>query len=272
MLTLSTAVLTGLSIDDLMRNGVTRAEVLSGDMRGVMSSPGTVVHNVKLGWSSKINWSKSIASRLSASYDLKKNRNFIKEISLSGDVEKFGFESSYSLTQEFADGGLLEGASINLQLSTPMVAGLRVEAEYDTSSYDHITSLALPVGPYECGGVCKLGGKTEWLGGAKAMKHAASAAFQPASRYLTKLKASVTHAVAVGGPSLSYEAGVEQGVGKGRSVSATCKNSKILAIEYVDAIFDEQATWTLAANMPLDAGVRDAFVKPKIFLKRKWAF
>lgn len=271
MLALSTGVLTGLSIDDLVRNGVTRAEVLSGDMRRVMSTPGTVVHNVKLGWSSKINWSKSIASRLSASYDLKKNRNFIKDLSLSSDFESFGFQSSCSFTQEFADGGL-DGASLNLQLSTPVVAGMRVEAEYDTCSHDHITSLALPVGPYRCGDICKLAGKTEWLGGAKAMKYAASAAFQPASKYVTKLKASATHAVEPGGPGLSYEAGVEQGVGKGRSVSATCKNSKSLALEYVDAAFDDQATWTLTANMPLDAGAKDAFVKPKVFLKRKWAF
>ena len=45
-----------------------------------------------------------------------------------------------------------------------------------------------------------------------------------------------------------------------------------LALEYVDAAFDDQATWTLTANMPLDAGAKDAFVKPKVFLKRKWAF
>jgi len=151
------------------------------------------------------------------------------------------------------------------------VVGLGLGAEYDTKTIDHIQSVSLSSGPYACGDVCKLSGKAEYLGSGKAMKYSGLANFQPKSKYATKLKATLSHAVEAGGPKLSYDAGVEQGVDKGRALSATVKNSKVLALEYADAAMDPTATWTFAWDMPLDAGAADAFLKPKVVVKRKWA-
>jgi len=90
------------------------------------------------------------------------------------------------------------------------VVGLGLGAEYDTKTIDHIQSVSLSSGPYACGDVCKLSGKAEYLGSGKAMKYSGLANFQPKSKYATKLKATLSHAVEAGGPKLSYDAGVEQ--------------------------------------------------------------
>jgi hypothetical protein len=270
MLSFAVASLSGISADSLAQNSVSNAEVISGDIRTLLDNPAKVIGNVKVGWSTKADWGKGMTSTLSTSYDLKANRNFVKDVKLGGDFKQWGARLAYELTQGFADGGL--GATgLNLKASSPKVVGMALEAEYDTAKPDHIKSLSLPL-DYKCGEVCKLSGKTEWLGSAKAMKYAAAATFQPASKFATKLKATISHAVEAGGPSLSYEAGIEQGVDKGRSLTANVKNSKVLALEYTDAAVDPAATWVVGWDMPLDAGAKDAFLQPKVLVKRKWAF
>lgn len=249
---------------------LTKAEVLSGDLRKVVGDPQSVVGNVKLGWSTTVDWGKNVGSTLKANYDLRANRNFVKDISISGDASMSGTTLGYEVTQQFADGSLGDTTAA-LKLSTPAYAGMKLVAEYDTKSPSHIKSLALPMS-YACGKVCKLTGKTEWLGAAKAMKYAATASFQSASRYATKLNAQISHKVEEGGPGLSYEVGVAQGVGAGRGLSATLKNTKVLALAYDDAVLDDQATWTFAWDMPLTSGVKDAFLQPTVKAKRKWSF
>ena len=64
------------------------------------------------------------------------------------------------------------------------------------------------------------------------------------------------------------EAAIVQGVDAGRSITATVKNSKVLALSYADSATEPDATWTVGWDMPLDAGAKSAFLEPAVVVKR----
>lgn len=251
---------TGVTIS----KSLSKVEVSSGDLRAQNSLK--MLDNVKVGFGGTVSLGP-LKNRWSAKYELKGNRNFLKDASLAGDVAYMGVNLIYEATQSFKSRGLAD-RNVNLKLGTA-AAGAKVLAEYSTSSPDSIKALSL--GRSFDVGACTLSGMVEYQGAAKAVKYAMQANLRVMQQYLSSVKATVTRKMAAGA-DVNYEMELAQKLSPGRGISATLKNSKVLALEYLDAALDPAAEWTLTATMLLDDGVREAVANPAITLKRAWVF
>jgi hypothetical protein len=70
----------------------------------------------------------------------------------------------------------------------------------------------------------------------------------------------------------SYEIGYDHNLEEGRDVSATIKpKSREVEIDYVDNKFENGATWTASASVPLEnSGSNNMLDAAKLTLKRSW--
>jgi len=259
-LSFACAPLSGVSVS----SGPVKAEVTSGDLQNILAdTTASLFSTAKLAVGGKLDFG-GYATRWRARYDSRANTNFIKDVSLMGEVSQKGAKLSYEVTQPFA-GSALGEVSINLKLTTPLVAGHKLTAEYDTALPGTVKSLGLPLGPYKVAGV-PLSGKAEYLGGGKAVKYVAQANFKST---LTQLRTTVVQGLRA--PGVKYEVEVAQELAEGREIAASLQNSKVLVLEYADATVDPAATWTLEAEVPLDTGLGSALAKPKLTAKRGWS-
>ena len=76
------------------------------------------------------------------------------------------------------------------------------------------------------------------------------------------------------GGDVEYELGYEHNLEVGRDVSATIKpKNKEVEIDYVDNKFENGATWTASASVPLEnSGSSNLLDAAKLTLKRAWAW
>ena len=76
------------------------------------------------------------------------------------------------------------------------------------------------------------------------------------------------------GGATTYEVGYDRNIDDGRDISATLKpGSKELEVDYVDNKFENGATWTASASVPLEnSGSSNLLDAAKVTLKRSWAW
>ena len=74
------------------------------------------------------------------------------------------------------------------------------------------------------------------------------------------------------GRDATYEVSYDHSLDQGRDISATLKpKDKQLDVDYVDNSFENGATWTASASVPLEnSGNSNILDAAKVTLKRSW--
>ena len=201
------------------------------------------------------------STKLRANYDYSVNKDFIKEVSLSGDlVESSNSDDvsvSYEVTHDFSD----KNTNVKLTANTQ---GTTLGAEYDQNDGIKEVSAERDV---------DVGDRTvhvqpSWLVNAKTAR----------VKLMSKLgggdKLSAQIDYDTNGGDTSYEVGYDHSLEEGRDISATFKpKAKSVEIDYVDNKFESGATWTASANVPLEnSGASNLLDNAKVTLKRSWAW
>jgi len=224
------------------------AEVTTSDIR-----KGAAFDNIKASWGKALNIG-DMKTNLRCNYDYNDNRDFLKEVSLSGDLlEAAGADDlqvSYDVNHNFKT----KNTAVKVSAVTQ---GTRLSADYDTDSNLKEVSAQrdLDVGDY------KVDLQPSWLVQAKTAR----------VKMMSKLggdPVSLQVDYNTDGGAASYEVGYSRNLDAGKDVSATfTPDSKNLEVEYVDSKFENGATWTATANANVD-DVQGA----KVTLKRSWAW
>jgi hypothetical protein len=243
-----------LSVAALSALGNT-AEVSSTDLRR-----GAAFDNVKASWNQALKLG-DFSTKLRANYDYNANKDFVNEVSLSGDLVEASkaddVRVSYEVSHNFADKNTNVKLSANSQGTTlgaeyDQADGLKeVSAERDLDLGDQTVNV-----------------QPSWLVQAKTAR----------VKLMSKLSGGDSISAQIdynsNGGDASYEVGYDHNLEDGRDVSATIKpNSKEVNVDYVDNKFESGATWTASANVPLEnSGNNNILDAAKLTLKRSWAW
>jgi len=230
------------------------AEVSSTDLR-----KGAAFDNIKASWNQALKLG-DFSTKLNANYDYNANKDFLKEVSLAGDlVESANADDvsvSYEVSHNFAD------KNTNVRLSANM-QGTNLGAEYDQNNgFKEVTA--------ECDvdiADQKINVQPSWLVQAKTARVKLMSKLSGGD----KLSAQVDYnSGSVDNIEVSYDHNLEAG----RDISATVRPSKKeVEIDYVDNSFEKGATWTASASMPLEnSGSSNLLDAAKLTLKRSWAW
>jgi hypothetical protein len=226
------------------------AEVSSGDLRH-----GAAFDNVKASWNQALKLG-TFASKLNANYDYSANKEFLKDVSLSGDlVESDNVDLSYEVSHDFAD------KNTNIRM-TANSHGTSFGAEFDRNDGFKEVSLDrdLDIGDK------KLNVQPSWLVQAKTAR----------VKLMSKLGSADSVSAQVdfdtSGKSATYKVGYDHNIDDGRDISTTLKpNDRSVDIDYVDNKFEDGATWTASASLPLEKGDSSSLLDAaKLSLKRSW--
>jgi len=228
------------------------AEITTSNVR-----KGAAFDNIKAAWSKGLSIG-DLKTTLKCNYDYNDNRDFLKEVSLSGDLMEGGDDDlavSYEATHNFKS----KATSVKVSAVT---SGTTVSADYDTENQLTEVSAQRSVDV----GDQKVDVSPSWLVQAKTAR----------VKLMSKLgdKGSVSAQVDYGteDSATSYEVGYTHDLDDGREVTATFKpDDNNLEVEYVDTTFEKDATWTAAASVPTDdaSNILDA---AKVTLKRSWSW
>jgi hypothetical protein len=232
------------------------AEISSSNLRA-----GAAFDNIKASWNQALKLG-DFNTQLRADYDHSANRDFLKEVSLSGDLLEAASADdvrvSYDVSHDFADKNTNVRLSAHTQGTTASVEydranGVKeVSAERDVSIADQNVNV-----------------QPSWLVKANTAR----------VKLMSKL-GSGNDAVSAqidyntDDRSSSYEVSYDRHLEDGRDVSATVKpKSKELEVDYVDNKFENGATWTASATVPLEnSGSNNILDAAKLSLKRSWAW
>jgi len=229
------------------------AEVSSSDLRR-----GAAFDNVKASWNQALKLG-DFSTRLRADYDYNKNKDFLKEVSLAGDLVEASkaddVSVSYRVSHDFAD------KNTNVEL-TANTQGTTLSAEYDQGDGLKEVSAQRDVDI----GDRSVNVQPSWLVNAKTARVKLMSKLGGGD----KLSAQVDYNV--DDSSATYEVGYDHNLEDGRDISATVKpNSKEVEIDYVDNKFENGATWTASASVPLEnSGSSNMLDAAKLTLKRSW--
>jgi hypothetical protein len=225
------------------------AEISSTDLRH-----GAAFDNIKATWNQALKFGKR-ETNLKAGYDYSANRDFLKEVSLSGDMmDGDDMRVSYDVSHDFA------ASNTNVKL-TANAKGTKLGAEYDRAEGLKEVSLDRDVDI----GDQSLNVQPSWL----------VAAHTARIKLMSKLgggkdQLSAQFDYDTSDKAASYEIGYGHDFGEGRDVSATVKpNKREVEVDYVDNTFESGATWTASASMPFD-GDSKMLDATKLTLKRSW--
>jgi len=230
------------------------AEVSSTNLRN-----GAAFDNVKASWNQALKLG-DFNTKLRANYDYNKNRDFLQEVSLQGDLVEANKDDdisvSYEVSHDFSD----KNTNVKLTANTQ---GTTLGAEYDQSDGLKEVSAERDV---------KLGDQNvnvqpSWLVKAQTARVKLMSKLGSGD---DRLSAQIDYATQ--GGATTYEVGYDRNLEDGRDVSATFKpDSKNLEIDYVDNNFEKGATWTATANVPLEnGGSNNILDAAKLTLKRSW--
>jgi hypothetical protein len=225
------------------------AEVSSGDLRS-----GAAFDNIKASWNQALKLG-DFASKLQANYDYNANKEFLKEVSLSGDLmESSKVDVSYEVSHDFSQ------KNTNVKL-TANAQGMQLGAEYDRAGGFKEVSLDSDIDI----GEQKLHVTPSWLVAAKTAR----------VKLMSKLGGSDQVSAQVdydtSGRAATVELGYDHNLEEGRDISATIKPSaREVDIDYVDNKFEQGATWTASASVPLEKGDGKFLDATKVTLKRAW--
>jgi hypothetical protein len=229
------------------------AEISSTDLRR-----GAAFDNVKASWNQALKLG-DFNTRLRANYDYSANRDFVKDVSLAGDLVEAAKDDdmavSYEVTHEFAN------TNTNVKL-TANTQGTRLGAEYDQADGFKEVSAERDVDV----GDQKINVQPSWQVQAK------TARVKLMSRLNGGDKVSAQVDYNTNGGDVAYEVGYDHNLEQGRDISATIKpKDKQVEIDYVDNKFENGATWTASASVPLEnSGNNNILDAAKLSLKRSW--
>jgi hypothetical protein len=226
-------------------------EVSTSDVRR-----GAAFDNIKATWGKALNIG-DFKSNLRCDYDYNDNKDFLKEVSFSGDaMEGDDLKVSYDVSHNFKD----KNTAVSLSAVTH---GTTVKAEYDTASQLKEVSVDRSVDIADN----KIDLQPSWLVQAKTARVKMMSALGS-----TKDRISAQVDYATDGGAMAYEVGYSRNLESGKDVSATFSpDSKNLEVEYVDSKFENGATWTAKATVPMDdaSNIMDS---AKVTLKRQWTW
>jgi hypothetical protein len=225
------------------------AEVTTSNLRN-----GAAFDNLKASWGKAFSVG-DFKSNLNCKYDYNSNKDFLKEASLSGNLLEGDLTVGYDVSKDFSS----KATSVKLTAET---SGTKFAAEYDTENNLKEVSAHREVEV----GDRKVDLEPAWLVQAKTARVKLMSALGNDG----KVRAQVDYST--GDKSASYEVGYEHSLKDGKQVSATLNpNAKELEVEYVDSKFEDGATWTATATVPMEDGnnVLDA---AKLQLKRAWSW
>jgi hypothetical protein len=231
------------------------AEVSSTDLRR-----GAAFDNVKASWNQALKLG-DFSTKLQANYDYNANKDFLKEVSLTGDLVEASKDDdvsvSYEVTHDFSD----KNTNVKLTANTQ---GTTLSGEYDRNDGFKEVSAERDVDV----GDNTVNVQPSWLVQAKTARVKLMSKLNGGD----KLSAQVDYAT--NGGDISYEVGYDHNLEDGRDVSATIKpGSKEVEIDYVDNKFEKGATWTASAAVPLEnSGSSNLLDAAKVTLKRSWAW
>jgi len=229
------------------------AEISSTNLRAAPA-----FDNIKASWTQALKLG-DVHTNLKCNYDHSANRDFLKEVSLSGDLVEGGADDvsvSYEVSHDFSD----KNTNVKLTANTQ---GTTLSAEYDRNNGIKEVSAERDVSIADQ----NVNVQPSWLVKAQTAR----------VKLMSKLgdsKDSVSAQIDydTNGKSSSYEVGYDHNIDAGRDVSATFNpDKKQLDVDYVDNKFESGATWTASAEVPLEGGsnILDA---AKLTLKRAWAW
>jgi hypothetical protein len=231
------------------------AEITSSNLRN-----GAALDNVKASWNQALKLG-DFSSNLKCNYDRNANKEFLKDVQLSGDLLEASNSDdvrvSYEVSHNFAD------KSTNVQLSAN-TQGTTLNAEIDDRQLKEVSAER----------DVEMGGQTvnvqpSWMVKAKSARVKLMSSLGKAS---DKVSAQVDYDT--NNRELSnLEVGYQHNLEDGRDVAATLRpNSKELDVELVDNKFEDGATWTAKASVPLESSGGNLLDQAKVTLKRAWSW
>jgi hypothetical protein len=232
------------------------AEITSNNIRD-----GAAFDNLKASWNQALKLG-DFSSSLRCNYDRNANKDFLKDVQLSGDLVEAAsaddVKVSYEVTHNFAD----KKTNVKLSANTQ---GTTLGAEIDDRQLQEVSAER----DVEFSGN-SVNVQPSWLVKAKTARVKLMSSLGKDNDRVSAQVDYDTNAGELGGVELGYERNLEEG----RDVSATFRpSSKDLDIEYVDNKFESGATWTAKASVPLESGGNSNLLDAaKVTLKRAWAW
>lgn len=228
-----------------------RAEVSTTNLNGGNGA----FDNLKASWGKNLNFG-DFKTNLRAKYDYSENKNFLKEVSLSGDLID-GNDDEVSVAYDVSRNFQNKQTDVKLTASS---RGTRVSAEYDTDHQLKEVSAhrSVDVSDY------KVEVQPSWLVKAKTARVKMMSAINNGK---DKVSAQLDYN---DGQTSNLEVGYERQLDQGRVLSATFNQDKHdLELELEDSNFEQGATWTATANVPLenDNNILDS---ARVSLTRAW--
>jgi len=230
------------------------AEISTSDVR-----KGAAFDNIKASWGKALNVG-DFKTNLKCNYDYNDNRDFLKEVSLQGDLMEGGGDDlkvSYDVNHNFKS----KNTEVKL---TAQTGGNTVEVDYDTENSVKEVSAArsVDVGDYE------VDVKPSWLVNAKTARVKMMSALGT-----NKDRVSAQVDYNTDDKSTSYELGYSRSLEEGKEVSATfAPEDNELSVEYVDSKFEDGATWRAKATVDTGEASNNILDATKLTLKRVWAW
>jgi hypothetical protein len=232
------------------------AEITSTNLRAAPA-----FDNIKASWNQALKLG-DFNTKLRCDYDHSANRDFLKEVSLSGDLVEAASDDdvrvSYDVSHNFAD----KNTNVKLSANTQ---GTTLSAEYDQANGIKEVSAERDVSIADQ----NVHVQPSWIVKAKTAR----------VKLMSKLGGNNDAVSAqidydTEGRSSSYEVGYDRRLEEGRDVSATFNpDKKQLDVDYVDNKFESGATWTASASVPLENGGNNNILDAaKLTLKRAWSW
>ena len=224
-------------------------ELSTGDLRS-----GTAFDTLKATFAQKLKIGSMKESELSAEYDYRANKDFLKEASLTGSLAEGDINVDYEVTHDFV------AKNTNTKLTaSKTVEGIKFGAEVSGGSLEEVSAEKdLDAGDNTINVV------PSWLVQAKTAR----------VKLMSKLGDDDTLSAQVDykpdGGDTSYEVTLDHNLEAGRDLSATVDGDTV-EVEYTDTKSEAGATWTASASVPTNAGgnLLDA---AKVSVKRSWTW
>jgi hypothetical protein len=231
------------------------AEITSTNIRS-----GAAFDNIKASWNQALKLG-DFSTKLRADYDYNANKDFLKEVSLQGDLVEAGnaddVSVSYEVNHNFAD----KNTNVKLTANTQ---GTTLGAEYDQNDGFKEVSANRDVDI----GDTRVNVQPSWMVQAQTARVKLMSKLGGGDKVSAQIDYNTNSGDAT--TEVSYDHSLEDG----RDISATVKpKSKEVEIDYVDNKFESGATWTASASVPLEnAGSNNILDAAKLTLKRSWAW
>jgi hypothetical protein len=242
-------IYTALACSIIASAAANSAEFSTSNLRS-----GASFENFKANWGRKFSVG-GVDSQVDCSYDYNENREGLKEVKLSGNlVDGSGDDLSvgYEVTKSFSGD---KGTDVTLTASTGGT-NFGVDLSADDQLKEVRASRSVSVGDQT------LDVEPSFLVKAQKARVKLASAFGK-----DRVNAQVDYDT--NDSSAAFEVGYSRDLEDGRQLSATLTPAdKNLEVELVDSKFEDGATWTATANVPLE----DAKDGAKLSLKRAWTW